>query len=216
MQRIVRVLIGIALGPLLCSAQEAYQLDPATSVIQIHLDTAGALGFVGHAHLIQTPIEQGKFLYYPGDPAKSSVELQVAAGALEVMDPKVSARHKSEIQATMQSDRVLDIKRYPKIAFKSLTVALLETNRLQITGKLTIRSQTQPVAVETTLLQVGPQLKATGKCRFKQSTFGIHPVTAGLGTVRVRDQMDISFVVFMQPKPPLRSSASKDRLTARP
>ncbi len=195
------VLLALGLGPVWCAAQQAYQLDPSTSVIQIHLDTAGALGFVGHAHLIQAPIEQGKFVYDAADPAKSTVELAVAAATLKVKDPKISAKHRQEIQATMQSDRVLGIKQYPKIVFKSLTIEPPDRNRLRVTGNLTIRSETHPVTVETTLEQEGQRLKATGTTQFRQTTFGIHPVTAALGTVRVLDQMSISFTVFMQPEP---------------
>ncbi len=194
------ILLALGFGPVLCRAQENYRLEATNSIIQIHLDTAGALGFAGHPHLIETPIEQGTFVYYPQAAGKSSVELVVDAGALRVMDPKVSAKDRKEIQATMQSDRVLGVKRYPKIVFKSLAIEPLDRTRWQITGNLTIRNETHPVTVLATLEQIGSRVKATGRSQFKQSTFGIKPVAAGLGTVRVRDKMAISFVVFGQPK----------------
>ena len=200
MQRLVIVLAALSAGLLSCWSQAAYRLDPAASVIQIHVDTAGLLGFAGHPHLIQTPIAEGAFVYYPGDPGKSSVQLVVDAAALQVVDPKVSAKDRQEIQATMQSDRVLGIKRYPKIAFKSVSIQGLDRNRLEITGSLTLRSQTHPVTVEAVLEPAGPELKAAGKSQFKQTAFGIRPVTAALGTVRVRDQVNISFQVFGKPK----------------
>jgi polyisoprenoid-binding protein YceI len=200
MKSVLSVLVALSLGLLLCGGQETYLLDPATSVIQIHLDTAGALGFVGHPHLIQTRIAAGSFVYYPSDLGKSSVELVVDASALQVLDPKRPAKERKEIQATMQSDRVLDIKQYPKLVFRSVKIEPMDRNRLRIAGNLTIRNQTHPVTVDATLEQGGVQLKAVGKSQFKQTTFGMHPVTAGLGTVRVRDQITISFVVFGQPK----------------
>jgi polyisoprenoid-binding protein YceI len=198
MKSVLNVLVTLCLGRLWCGAQDVYRLDPSTSVIQIHLDTAGALGFMGHPHLIQTPIKQGSFAYYPSDPGKGSVELMVDAGALQVIDPKRSAKEREEIQATMHSERVLGIKQYPQIVFKSVKMERLDRNRLQITGNLTIRSQTNLVTVDVTLDQEGPRLKATGKSQFKQTTFGMRPVAAGLGTVLVRDQLNISFVVFGQ------------------
>ncbi len=136
--------MALSLGLRLCGGQETYRLDPATSVIQIHLDTAGALGFVGHPHLIQTPIAAGSFVYDPSDPGKSSVELVVDASALQVLDPKRPAKERKEIQATMQSDRVLGIKQYPKIVFKSVKVESMDGNRLRITGNLTIRTKLTP------------------------------------------------------------------------
>lgn len=198
MKRGWEVLVALSLSLLVCTAQEVFRLDPGRSVIQIHLETAGALGFAGHPHLIQAPVAQGSFIYYPADPGKSAVEIVVDAGALTVLDPQLSARDRQKIQATMQSPRVLDIKRYPKIVFKSVKVEALETSRLQITGNLTLRAQTHPVLVQATWEPGG--LKATGTSAFKQTTFGIRPVSAGLGTVRVQDRVRISFQVFGAPK----------------
>jgi polyisoprenoid-binding protein YceI len=199
MRRIALALIALSAGLLWSRAQETYRLDSANSAVQIHVDTAGALGFIGHTHLIQAPLERGRFIYYPGDPAKSSVELVVDASALQVLDPTASAGDRKQIQATMQSDRVLSVSRYPKICFKSSKIQLLAGSRLQITGDLAIRSQTNQVIVEAALEQVGPHLKANGTSRFKQTTFGIQPVAAGLGTVRVKDELNLSFQVSGQP-----------------
>jgi polyisoprenoid-binding protein YceI len=195
------VLVALTVGRLHSQAQETYRLDPGRSVIQIHVTSSGALGFMGHQHLIQTPIERGNFVYYPGDLGRSSVEISVDASGMAVTDPKLSAKDRMEIQETMRSDRVLGVKQYPKIIFKSVKIQPMDGNRLQITGNLTIRNQTNLVTVEAVLEQAGRELKATGNSRVKQTTFGIRPVTAGLGAVRVKDQLEISFQVFGQPKP---------------
>jgi len=201
MKSIVVAFVALSVGSLHSQAQNTYRLDPTRSLVEVHVDTAGALGFMGHPHVIQAPIEQGNFIYFPKDLGKSSVELVVDASILLVMDPKISAEDKKEIQETMQSDRVLGVKQHPKIVFKSVKIELLDRSRLQITGNLAIRSQTNHVIVEVTLEQTEPELKASGKSRFKQTSFGIQPVSAGLGTVRVKDQLNISFQVFGQPKP---------------
>ena len=200
MRRLSFVLIALSVGWLHSQAQENYRLDPTKSVIQIHVDTSGALGFMGHHHLIQAPVEHGNFVYYPGDLGKSFVEIFVGASALAVMDPKVSAKDRMEIQATMRSDRVLGVKQYPKIMFKSVKIQALDGSRLQISGDLTLRNQTNRVTVEAILEQAGPELEAEGMSRFKQTTFGIKPVSAGLGAMRVKDQLDTSFQVFGKPK----------------
>ncbi len=200
MNHALSIVVGLGLGLLPCGAQEVYRLNPTTSRIQIHLGTGGAAGFLGHPHLIETPIQQGTFVYYPNEPGRSSVELVVDASALRVMDPKRPEKEREEIQTTMQSDRVLGSKQFPVVAFKSTRVEPGANNRLAITGSLTIRGQARPVKVDVTLDQRGGQLKAIGKSEFQQTTFGIRPVTAGLGTVRVRDRMEITFVVFGQPE----------------
>ncbi len=200
MNHALSILVGLNLGLLACGAQQVYRLNPTTSRIQIHLGTAGAAGFLGHPHLIETPIKQGTFVYHPNEPGRSSVELAVDASALRVMDPKRPEKERGEIQATMQSDRVLGSKQFSAITFKSVNVEPRARDHLAITGNLTIRSQTRPVKVDVTLEQAGGHLKAVGKSQFLQTTFGIRPVTAGLGTVRVRDRMEITFVVFGEPE----------------
>ncbi len=210
MKKVLVTVVALGLGRFWSGAQEAYPLDSSASLVQVHLDTAGALGFMGHPHLIQTPIKQGSFVYYPDDPGKSAVELVVQAAALQVSDPKRPLKERQEIQATMQSDRVLGVKQYPEIVFKSVGIKPMGGNRLEITGNLTIRGQTHPVIVDALIEPAGLRLKATGTCRFRQTTFGMRPVTAGLGTVRVRDQVKISFLVCTEPKSG-RTASGDDR-----
>jgi polyisoprenoid-binding protein YceI len=192
MNGVLAVLVAFSVG-VVCQAQDTYRVETNQSVIQVHVGTAGALGFVGHSHLIQTPVEQGTFVYYPMDPGKSTVELVVNSGALQVMDPNLSAKDKTEIGAKMKSDRVLSTGEYPKIAFKSTAVEVVDRTHLLVAGDLTIRDQTNRVTVQVALEQLSTKLKATGKSQFKQTTFGIRPVAAGLGTVRVKDEIEISF-----------------------
>ena len=185
---------------MLFRSQEIYRFDPTTSVVQVQVDTAGALGFMGHSHRIQGAIEGGNFAYFQQNPGKSSVELVVDAATLQVMDSQLSPKDRREIQATMQSEKVLGVQRYPKIAFKSVKVQPQDDKHLEIIGDLAIRGRTNQVAVQVTLDQVGPQLTARGTSHINQTTFGIQPVSAGLGTVRVKDQLTVSFQIVGQPK----------------
>jgi polyisoprenoid-binding protein YceI len=95
----------------------------------------------------------------------------------------------------MESERVLGVKEYPTISFKSTMVEPERDHQILIHGNLTNRDKTRPVTVHAHLEQVGPAWKAAGQCQFKQTDFGIHPVTARLGTVKVQDQMRITFQV---------------------
>lgn len=194
-------LLVFCLTPFWGPAQQVYRLDPAKSVIEIHLDTAGPLRFAGHHHLIKTGIQQGTFNYSPGESAKCAVEVVVNTRSLKVVDPDLSAKDRDKIQATMESNRVLDAKDYPTIVFKSLKFEPVGSNRLRVIGDLTIRNQTHPVVLDVSLQKTGPVLKAAGETSFKQTTFGIQPVTAGLGTVRVGDEMRILFQVVAEQKP---------------
>lgn len=195
------LLLSLVLAAALGRAAENYRLDPTNSVIRIHLGTAGFLGSIGHAHLIEAPLQEGRFIYAPDDPAGSLVELVVATGRMQVRDPKISVRDKREIQATMESERVLGVKQFPSITFKSTSVQADGTNRLVVLGDLTIRGQTRLVTVNAVLGQTKPGLRVTGQSHIRQTDFGIKPVSVGMGTVKVQDQVTISFDVVGQPGP---------------
>ncbi len=119
----------------------------------------------------------------------------VDARGLKVIDRDISTQDREKIQATMESDRVLGVQQFPTITFKSTSIEFTGENQLVVRGNLTIRGKTNPISVQVTLGQPGPGLRATGKSQFKQTQFGIKPVSAGMGTVRVRDLMTIEFVI---------------------
>ena len=188
-------LLWLVLSSMVAWGTEEFRFDSTNAVLQVHVGTSGALGFLGHGHIMQAPIQRGTLLYRPLDPSRTSVELAVDARLLRVVDPELSAGDKKKIQATMESERVLGVKEFPTISFKSTMVEQERDHQLAIHGNLTIRDKTRPVTVHANLEPVGPEWKAAGQCQFKQTDFGIRRVTAGLGTVKVQDQITITFQV---------------------
>src|SRR5690349_23925122 len=59
-----------------------------------------------------------------------------------------------------------------------------------VAGKLTIRGTTRPVTAPVAVSVDGSTLKATGKFSFKQTDFGIKPISVG-GVVKVKDELTI-------------------------
>jgi polyisoprenoid-binding protein YceI len=99
----------------------------------------------------------------------------------------------------MLSDRVLDVQRYPTIVFQSTAISptgpATGTMTLRVTGALTLRGVTQTVTVPVEVQLAQGRLTATGKVTVRQSAYGIRPVTAGAGTVKVKDDVDVVFTV---------------------
>jgi hypothetical protein len=55
---------------------------------------------------------------------------------------------------------------------------------------------THPVTIRASAtLEAGGRLTARGSFSFNQTDFGMEPVTAGAGTVRVKDALDVKFVL---------------------
>ena len=72
------------------------------------------------------------------------------AKKLKVLDPKLSADKRSQVQEKMISPDVLDPERYPDIRFRSTDVQQKGNEGLAVTGNLTLHGQTRPVVVNVT------------------------------------------------------------------
>ncbi len=75
------------------------------------------------------------------------------------------------------------------------------TYRLRLVADLTLHGVTRPVTVGIDV-EVGPdRLTAAGTLVIKQTDFGIQPVTAGGGTVRVKNEVGATFGFVARPRP---------------
>lgn len=48
----------------------------------------------------------------------------------------------------LRSRRILDVRRFPRISFRSTAVEVIGSNRLRVTGDLTVREVTRPTALD--------------------------------------------------------------------
>ncbi len=169
-----------------------------TSQVRIHVGKAGAFGFAGHGHEVEAPVA-GTVTVDAADPARSEVLLEFDSASLRVTGEGEPGQDVPEVQRTMLGDRVLDVKRYPKIVFRSRRITVTRASGalvvLSIEGDLSLHGVTKPLTVPVRVgLQKG-SLTAEGTATVKQTEFGIQPVAAAGGTVKVKDELQVSFVV---------------------
>jgi polyisoprenoid-binding protein YceI len=148
---------------------------------------AGLFSAFGHEHEIRAPISQGTIM--EGD--APSVELTVSTYQLRLMDTDLSPKDYAEVQRTMLGPKVLDSDKYPEIRFRSTYVQKLATGTWKIRGNLTLHGQTRPGEVEVS----SDQGRYRGATTLGQKNFGITPVTAGGGTIKVKNEVRVSFDV---------------------
>jgi polyisoprenoid-binding protein YceI len=101
-------------------------------------------------------------------------------------------------------DQVLDVIRFPTIVFSShrvlVTARAAGTANVVIEGDMTLRGTTRPMTIRASVvLDAGGQLTARGSFVLKQTDFGMVPVTAMGGTIRVKDELDVQFVLSTRP-----------------
>ncbi len=172
------------------AAAQVRTIDPARSTVTIRVGKSGMFSAFGHEHEVRGPITQGSVQDSGAEP---KVEVVVRSGDLKVLDPGVKESDRAEIQSTMLGPKVLDAVRFPEIRFRSTRVERAG-NGWKIEGELTLRSQTRPVTV--TARGTGDHYTAISA--FKQSEFGITPVTAGGGTVKVKDEIRLEFEITLK------------------
>lgn len=209
--RHVRIMIRCGVIAIVCSlpmigrsalsnqASEQFRIDAASSKILLNVGRSGLFGFAGHDHEVAVPAFAGNVMLDRADANRSSLSIQFDAAALTVTGKGEPPEDVPEVQRVMLSDRVLDVQRHPKITFVSRSISVVEgsTNRmmLRVSGQLTLRGVARPVTVPVEVQLSGDRLTATGKATVRQTLFGMRPVSAGAGTVKVKDAVEVIFTV---------------------
>ncbi|PYR97061.1 MAG: hypothetical protein DMG16_25935 [Acidobacteria bacterium] len=130
---------------------------------------------------------------------RSSIKVEFPSSAIRVIDPKESAKDRAEVQKTMETE-VLGITQFPAITFESTAIERAEaSDRFRVHGDLTIRGKTQPAIIPVTLNRLADgTYRAVGEYKFKQTSFGIKPIQLAGGTVKVKDELQVEFELFLQ------------------
>jgi polyisoprenoid-binding protein YceI len=171
------------------AAPATREMDGARSTLTIRVFKAGLFSAFGHNHVIRAPIAQGSFDESADLP---SVRLQVDARQLQPLDPDLSAQDRAAVQQTMLGPSVLDTANFPEIRFRSLSIEKAGAGKWRVHGDLTLRGQTRPVLAEVT----GGAGHYSGSATLRQSDFGIKPVAAAGGAIKVKDEVRVEFEIF--------------------
>ena len=180
------------------------EISASDSQVVILVGKAGMLSFAGHAHEIVAPAVHGRVTFDPMDWTRASVSLEFDAAALRVTGKGESASDVPAVQQAMLGGQVLDVTRFPKIAFQSrhVSVALHGTSAadVAIDGDMTLHGTSRPMTIRASAtLDAAGHVTARGSFTLKQTDFGMVPVTAAGGTIRVKDELDIQFVLKASP-----------------
>jgi len=184
---------------LAAQAAEQFVIDPATSTITLQVGKSGALSFAGHSHEIVAPVSDGEITLDRLDVSRSRISIRFDAKALKVTGKGEPAGDVAEVQQVMLSDRVLDVQRFPVISFTSRTISVTKRSgdriTLQVAGDLALHGVTRPLTLPVNVQLMPDQIRADGSAVVRQTEFGMQPVKAGGGAVRVKDEVGVMFSV---------------------
>jgi len=191
------VLLATAAAPRADDVQ-VFVADPAASHVRIRLGRAGLFGFLGHDHLIEAPIDEGRIEVRPDAIQSSRVAFRFRAAALAVVPGTEPADDIPEVEKRMRGPEILDVARYPEIAFDSASVqggafAGREID-LRVRGWLTLRGRRHDVEVPVRVTIDGSSLAARGHVELRLRDLGIEPPSVAR-VVNVANRFGISIDV---------------------
>jgi polyisoprenoid-binding protein YceI len=167
--------------PLLASERP---IDLARSSITVHVGKSGLFSAAGHAHTVRAPIAEGAV----NDSESARVWFRVDTAKMTVLPEK----NQEAVQSTMQKS-VLESAKFPEIRFESTSIRQVGEGRWTVIGNLTLHGETHSITIDVHN-EGGAYV---GESSIRQTQFGIHPVRAAGGAVKVKDELKIDFVIVV-------------------
>ena len=183
-------------------AMNRYRIEPDRSRFAVHADAAGLLSAFAHSPTFAVGRFEGEVRL--GTSAQSlELELSVDPESL-VLEDRVSDRDRREIEQRMRGE-VLEIARHRELGYRGHAVQAESIDqgryRLAIEGELTLHGVNAPHAIDAELIVFADGLRLGGGSVLRMSEFGIRPVTALGGTIKLKDELQFSFDLAGLPVP---------------
>lgn len=155
----------------------------------------GLLSGFGHNPVFAVRDYTGEVRFAPGSPADSSLKLVAHADSLAVQND-VSDKDRQDIERATKED-VLEVSRFPEIVFASKKVSgvqLAETlYAMNIEGEMMLHGVTRRQTFSAQVAPADDSLRAYGEGTLRQSDFNIKLVSVAGGTLKVKDELKLSF-----------------------
>jgi polyisoprenoid-binding protein YceI len=210
----IPVLIGLA--ALLAAAQSTispsgtYRPNESKSYLLAITGKSGLLTFAGHQHaILATKWSVEPSIVVP-DWKKSSVTLTIPVSSMVIDSPEArrlaglgagpGVEDVRRIQERMLGAEVLDAKQHDVLQFTSTSVEPQGESALLLRGQFLMHGQKRQIAVPVRYERAANgELAFSGRFVVKQTDFGIQPESAALGTVHVKDEVQIRFQISLSP-----------------
>jgi polyisoprenoid-binding protein YceI len=186
-----------------------YRILPEESEVHVLVFRAGALGRLGHNHVVTARNVTGSVQV--GDtPDASSFELAVTLAELVVDDPearkqagsafggkKVDEDDRAGTRRNMLGPRLLDAENHPEARVRSLT-AEGDFDDLEVEAEIELRGARHTVELPVSVVFYGDRLVATGRTELTHAELGLEPFGAAAGTLRVAEELTFNYRIVAE------------------
>jgi polyisoprenoid-binding protein YceI len=172
-----------------------YRFNPQQSRFTAQAFATGLLSFMGHNPTIEIRDFEGDVEFEDDMIAKMKLNLKVRAGSLAVADA-VKSTDRTEIEGRMRTD-VLETSSFPEISYRAEAVTSERIDnghyRVGLNGSLMLHGLSRPHQTGVELKVFTEGIRVLGKTGLRMSEFRIQPVTALGGTIRLKDEVVLTF-----------------------
>jgi polyisoprenoid-binding protein YceI len=173
-----------------------YVIDAKASTFTVRAFATGMLSAFGHSPTIAIPDFEGEVKWDSGAVEDSSLRIVVQASSLTVTDD-ISKSDRSEIERRMHEE-VLETDGFAEIIYECPRVSSVQKMgeglfTAVLDGELTLHGVTLKQAISARVTLTGETLRAAGEFSIRQSDYEIRPVSAAGGTVKLKDELKLSF-----------------------
>jgi polyisoprenoid-binding protein YceI len=172
-----------------------YRFDPARSRFTVQAFADGLLSLLGHSPTFAVRDFEGAVEFVDDLIARMRLEITVGAKSLAAL---------ADLAAGGAPREALDTPDPPDVSFcgAAADVERLEAGRyrMALEGTLTLRGATRPYRGAAELTMFAGGLRLRGETGLRMSEFGIAPVAALGGTLRLKDAVKFVFDLAAMPE----------------
>jgi polyisoprenoid-binding protein YceI len=169
----------------------AHKLGPDNASLQVDTKRAGAAAKAGHDLVIDVTSWEAT-VDVGDDPSQIKLELKADPGSFKVREgsggvTELGDDDKADIEKTIAEE----VHEGQAIEFHSTDVKpSADGGNLSVSGDLTLAGESRPVSFE---LSLSPEGQLKGSTTLKQTDWGIKPYSALFGTLKVADEVKVTF-----------------------
>jgi hypothetical protein len=187
-------------------APGVFDVVKAESEVRVLIYPAGLLKGFGHSHVISTNDIAGR-IEIVSTSTGSSVELTIPVESFEVdrealreeeggpFDNEVPESAKRGTSKNMLGAKVLDSANFSTITVRSDSWSG-ELPDILVTAEFAVRDQTNALEFLASVSASNDEIVVSGSLTVTHGQLGLEPFSAGLGTLRVRDEMELKFRIL--------------------
>jgi polyisoprenoid-binding protein YceI len=170
-----------------------WNLDASNGQLLVNTGVAGRAARMGHRLTIAMNAWRASVEWDGDEPTE--VKLDVDVNSLEVLRGEGGVTPLTGPEKSLAGGNALkslDAKRFPTISFRADEIAAA-ADGYRLTGSLEIHGTSRPQTVDLKVEDLGDSWRMSTDARVLQSDFGVKPYSLFMGSMKVADEVTITF-----------------------